>query len=78
VFATTRREDGWPLIVVWDDEERGEHRLMPGRHELERIRCPLGHDCYWLVLKGTKIGMAEAAWRQHAESSGNMQITIEE
>jgi hypothetical protein len=68
------------LIVVEDGEERGEHRLMPGRHELERIRCPLGYDCDWLVLKGTTIGMAEAEWRRHevVYRSGDMQITIEE
>lgn len=38
--------------------------IEAGRYEIERVPCPYGHPCDWLVIKGTKIGMAEGAWRQ--------------
>ncbi len=37
-------------------------RVAPRNYELERIPNPYGHKVPWLVLKGTKIGMAETAW----------------
>jgi hypothetical protein len=46
------------------DGRDGSSAVIPvGRHEVERVRCPLGHDCNWLVLKGTLIGGAEGFWR---------------
>ena len=53
--------------------------LTPGRHEVERVTNPLGHTGPWLVLKGTKIGMAEKAWRCFGEERfWDSQIIIEE
>lgn len=60
MFATTKRI--WELI----DASSGKpvaYKLPAGRHELERVPCPLGHNCNWLVLKGTKIGMSENFWK---------------
>lgn len=38
--------------------------IPAGTHEVERVPCPLGYPCNWLVLKGTLIGASEGSWRQ--------------
>lgn len=51
--------------------------LLPiGTHQLERIRCPTGHDCNWLVLPGTKIGMSEGYWKDWINYTGNDEFNI--
>ena len=58
MFAILKRD--WMMI----DGETGEDKtITAGRHEIERIDNPFGHDNPWLVLKGSKIGRAENAWR---------------
>ena len=56
--------------------DNGEDTVVSaGRHEIERINNPLGHNnAPWLVLKGTRIGQAEKAWRQSEDG----EIIIEE
>jgi hypothetical protein len=58
MFATLKRT--WDLI---DGETHKRVPVKPGRYELDRIFNPFGHIAPWLVLKGTKIGQAEGAWR---------------
>lgn len=36
----------------------------PGIYRLERILNPYGYSGTWLVIAGTKHGMAEGAWKQ--------------
>jgi hypothetical protein len=38
--------------------------IPEGKHEVERIANPYGFSCFWLVLKGTKVGASEGSWRQ--------------
>jgi hypothetical protein len=62
------------LKRAWDtlDATSGEAvqtTIPAGRHEIERIKCPVGHDCNWLVLKGTLIGGSEGSWRQWINGS---------
>ncbi len=38
--------------------------IEPGTYTVERIPCPTGHNCTWIVLKGTKVGAAEGSIRQ--------------
>lgn len=52
--------------------------IPAGSHEVERIPNPCGggrgrghRNSPWLVLKGTKIGMAEGAWRQWENGAVN-------
>jgi hypothetical protein len=54
----------WELIDGNDQTGKGRVNVEPGTYEVERIPCPLGYDCNWLVLVGTLTGMAEGAWRQ--------------
>jgi len=67
IFATTKRE--WEMLNA--DALPAQHiTVAPGRYELERIPNPTGtSDCNWLVLKGTKTGMAEGAWQQWINGS---------
>ena len=51
--------------------------LPAGTYEAERIRCPLGHPCDWIVLKGTKMGAAETYWLDFSGPHwGLMQVTV--
>lgn len=62
MFATTKTQR-----KLCDGSKPGTayFNLQPGRHELERVPNPkIKNGALWLVLKGTKIGMAEKAWRQ--------------
>ncbi len=50
----------------WENEEEAFPVIAPGRHEMERIPCPVSDSGpTWLVLKGTQTGMAEDAWRRN-------------
>lgn len=50
---------------VLDGSEKGKAVVISqGCHEIERIPCPNGHPCFWLVLKGTLIGASEGSWRE--------------
>jgi hypothetical protein len=42
--------------------------IPAGRHEVERIPNPYGHNGYWLVLKETLIGGSEGSWQQWRNS----------
>jgi len=59
IQATTHRS--WELVDGVGRHTR--YTLPPGTYQLERIACPLGHRCNWLVIAGTVIGMAEGAWQ---------------
>lgn len=71
--ATTKRK--WRLT----DGATDKHVIIdPGQYELERIRCPLGYDYDWLILKGTLIGAAEVWWRQFSDMRDEFQIIVED
>jgi len=73
ILMTVRRE--WALYGP--NGERG--KLPPGTHRMERIRCPAGHDCNWLVLSGTQLGAAEGFWRDWgAEGYDDFRVTFDE
>lgn len=57
----------WQITDATEPGDKETYLLSPGTYEVEEIICPLGHDCNWYVLTGTKIGMAVGAWRQWAE-----------
>jgi len=59
---TLRR--GWEATDGSKPKGEGVTTIPAGTYEIERIPCPLGYDCNWLVLKGTFIGASEAFWRQ--------------
>lgn len=64
---------------VPDGSTTNQKAIIPaGRHEIERIPNPRGYDAPWLVLKGTKIGQAEGAWRLWEEDNDDWQVVIEE
>jgi hypothetical protein len=77
IKATTKRS--WRLLDGASDNKHVAYVVIdPGEHELERIHCPLGHDCNWLVLKGTLIGASEGWWRDWSEPKyDEFQIVIE-
>jgi hypothetical protein len=52
--------------------------IEAGRHEVEKIPSPHGHNCDWLVLKGTKIGASVGSWRQWSNYTDDYKVTIEE
>lgn len=79
MFMTLKRQ--------WEALDGSKERSDPmrktsipaGRHEIERIPCPqLNVTANWFVLKGTKIGGAEAFWRQWEGETDDMQVIIEE
>lgn len=52
--------------IMFDGSKKyREVTLGSGEFELERIPCPTGHDCNWLVVKGTLIGASENFWRDN-------------
>ena len=53
----------WPFIDGTTDGHT-KVKVGPGGFEVERISNPYGHNAAWLVLKGTKTGMAEGAMRE--------------
>lgn len=83
----------WHLIDGSSDNA-ADVPVDTGTYELERIPNPFGHTGNWLVLKGTKIGMGEKAWKQwingvkvsqpgHPDfgmpiDHGNLEIVLEE
>lgn len=53
--------------------------IPAGRYEVERVPCPLGHNCNWLVLLGTKTGATEGSFRQWVGIRwGQFRVEIEE
>lgn len=70
----------WEAIDA--SKETGEERktpIPPGRHEVERIDNPLGHNAPWLVLKGTLIGAAEGFWRDwNGPNWDEFEVVVEE
>ena len=70
IFATTKREWEMPDASTLPAKHVN---VAAGRYELERIPNPTGtSDCNWLVLKGTKTGMAEGAWKRWINGSANV------
>ncbi len=60
MFLVLKRD--WEAL---DGSEKDKKATIPaGRHEVERIPNPHGHDGFWLALKGTQIGASEGSWRQ--------------
>jgi len=53
---------------ISDPSLKGATRpLQPGRYELEKIPNPYGHAQPWILVRGTKLGMAEKAWYGQAK-----------
>jgi hypothetical protein len=66
MYATLKRT--WNLI----EAGTGQRVLIPpGRYELVRINNPFGHEAKWLVIKGTKAGQTDCAWRQWTNGTLN-------
>jgi len=57
---------------------RERHVLIPaGSYEFERIDNPYKPGTFFLVLEGTKTGVAEEFWRRFSgEEYGNDQVVI--
>ena len=73
----------WDAIDATADPKTGEigrqlTTIDAGSHEVEKIPCPLGHKCDWLVLKGTKIGASVGSWTQWSDYTNDFKVTIEE
>ncbi len=53
-----------PIVVRDASQARGQDLapIEPGVYDLEEIPNPRGYEMPWLVLPGTQIGMARAAW----------------
>lgn len=70
---------GWDAIDG-SSPNKSKVIITAGRHEVERIQNPFGHeDAPWLVLKGTKIGATEGFWRQWKGSEWNeYEVVIED
>ena len=58
--------------------------VLRGCHEIERIKNPLNNGESWLVLKGTRTGQSESAWRiltkkdKNNSTETDFEIIIEE
>lgn len=63
-FMTVTLKRPWEAIDGSKPKGQGTTKIPAGTHEVERIPCPHGYDCNWLVLKGTLIGASEGSWRQ--------------
>ena len=65
MFMTLKRE--WEALDV-SKNPIGKAKIPAGRHEIERIPNPFADaskpGSFWLVLKGTMIGMSEGSWRE--------------
>lgn len=70
----------WEAIDGSDPKRGLQAATIPaGRHKVEQIPNPFGHDeAPWLVLEGTMIGAAEAYWRQRSDRHDEGQVVIEE
>lgn len=51
-------------IVNAENETREDYFLPAGTYEVEEIKCPLGYNCNWYVLKDTLIGASVASFTQ--------------
>ncbi len=63
----------WDVLDATKEKGSRKTTILAGRHEIERIANPCGHDAVWLVLKGTLIGATEGSLREFPEY-----VTIEE
>ncbi len=61
ILVTLKRE--WEMLDFSSDPPK-KVVVPAGEHELERIDNPYHPGVKCLVLKGTRTGMAENAWRQ--------------
>lgn len=61
ITVTTKID--WELVDATDGTSTKHKTIPAGTYELERIPNPLGLKIPWLVLKGTKIGKGEKAWK---------------
>ncbi|MDD5251843.1 MAG: hypothetical protein PHT12_04400 [Patescibacteria group bacterium] len=65
-MITLKTKRVWRVIDASKVKSDEDCELPAGEYEMERIANPRGHsDAPWFVLKGTKKGRAEMAWRQH-------------
>lgn len=71
-ITATLKQD-WEMINADNDRVAV---VTAGVHELERIENPFGHAAPWLVIKGTKIGQAEGAWRQWSDSKNEKWLIL--
>lgn len=62
MIAITKK--AWDILDATNPLDVKTYNLPPGKYKLQRIKCPIGHNCHWLVLKDTKIGASEGWWRQ--------------
>lgn len=78
MFLTVKRD--WQVPDGSKPKGSGERAVIPaGRHEIERVPNPFGHDAPFLVLKGTLIGGTEGSWRQwEGAENGEFQVIIED
>jgi hypothetical protein len=69
IKATVKR----PLWAIDFSKTAGDDdvQIQPGEYELVRIPNPYRHDAFCLVLKGTLIGMVEAAWIERIKKPGH-------
>lgn len=66
----------WPVINAVKPLENCY--IPPGRHEIERIPSPFGTKSFWIVLKGTTIGMTEEFWLHFSQTGiKNLDAIIE-
>lgn len=65
----------WELLSL--DGEKVTDKLAPGTYEMERIKHS-DYNCYWLVLKGTRLGASEGSWRQwRGVGWGDFEVIVE-
>ncbi len=78
MFIVLKR--AWEVLDASKPEHHTPRPTIPiGRHEIERIANPYGHDVPWLVLKGTQLGMTENSWREWADPEWeDAQVIIQE
>jgi hypothetical protein len=52
-------------IVVTDcsTNKKTKFPLSAGTYPVDRVPCPLGHDCFWYVVAGTLTGASEEYFR---------------
>lgn len=61
----------WPIVDALNGKDE-DYLLPAGTYEIEEIKCPLGHDCNWYVLKGTLIGASVESltqWKDFPEGN---------
>lgn len=71
------------LRTSWEfmsGETRQKVNVPEGRYEVDRIPHPRKtSDCFWLVLRGTKIGVSEGYLRDFCSPDyGELEVVIED